>query len=123
MKSILLTLIVLSSLIVFADGKKEATQRVNPILIDVRTQAEWDDGYIETAIHMPLDKISDSIRDFIEDKEQVIFLYCRSGNRSGQAEIALQSIGYVNAKNIGGIKEVSTKLRLKIFKEQAAGIL
>ena len=66
---------------------------------------------------MPLDKISDSIRDFIEDKEQVIFLYCRSGNRSGQAEIALQSIGYVNAKNIGGIKEVSTKLRLKIFKE------
>lgn len=117
MKSILLTLIVLSSLIVFADGKKEATQRVNPILIDVRTQAEWDDGYIETAIHMPLDKISDSIRDFIEDKEQVIFLYCRSGNRSGQAEIALQSIGYVNAKNIGGIKEVSTKLRLKIFKE------
>ena len=117
MKSILLTLIVLSSLIVFADGKKEATQRVNPILIDVRTQAEWDDGYIETAIHMPLDKISDSIRDFIEDKEQVIFLYCRSGNRSGQAEIALQSIGYVNAKNIGGIKEASTSLLLKILKD------
>ena len=117
MKSILLTLMVFSGLIVFADDKNEASQSLNPILIDVRTQAEWDDGYIETAIHMPLDKISDSIRDFIEDKEQVIFLYCRSGNRSGQAEIALQSIGYVNAKNIGGIKEVSTKLRLKIFKE------
>jgi phage shock protein E len=117
MKSILLTLIVFSSLIVSADGKKEATQRVNPILIDVRTDAEWDDGYIETAIHIPLDKISNTIEDFIEDKDQVIYLYCRSGKRSGQAEIALKSIGYVNAKNVGGIKEASTNLRLKILKD------
>jgi len=117
MKSILLTLIVFSSLIVFADGKKEATQRANPILIDVRTQVEWDDGYIETAIHIPLDKISNTIEDVIEDKDQVIYLYCRSGNRSGQAEIALKTIGYVNAKNIGGIKEASTNLRLKILRD------
>jgi len=108
---------VFSGLIVFADGKKEATQIVNPILIDVRTDAEWDDGYIETAIHIPLDKISDTIEDFIEDKDHVIYLYCRSGKRSGQAEIALKSIGYVNAKNVGGIKEASTNLRLKILKD------
>ena len=114
MKSILLTLIVFSSLIVSADGKKEATQIVNPILIDVRTQAEWDDGYIETAIHIPLDKISNTIEGVIEDKDQVIYLYCKSGNRSGQAEIALQSIGYVNAKNIGGIKEVGANMQLEI---------
>ena len=103
--------------IVFADGKKEATQRVNPILIDVRTQAEWDDGHIETAIHIPLDKISNTIEGVIEDKDQVIYLYCRSGNRSGQAEVALKSIGYVNAKNIGGIKDASTNLRLKILRD------
>ena len=117
MKSILLTLIVFSSLIVIADGKKEATQRVNPILIDVRTQAEWDDGYIETAIHIPLDKISNTIEGVIEDKDQVIYLYCRSGNRSGQAEVALKSIGYVNAKNVGGIKEASTNLSLEIIRD------
>ena len=117
MKSILLTLMVFSGLIVFADGKKEATQIVNPILIDVRTDAEWDDGYIETAIHIPLDKISNTIEGIVEDKDQVIYLYCRSGNRSDQAEIALKSIGYVNAKNIGGIKEVSTNLRLKILRD------
>ena len=116
MKSILLTLIVFSSLIVFADGKKEATQRVNPILIDVRTQAEWNDGYIETAIHIPFDKISNMIEGVIKDKDQVIYLYCRSGNRSGQAEIALQSIGYVNAKNIGGIKEAGANMQLEIVK-------
>ena len=108
---------VFSGLIVFADDKNEASQRVNPILIDVRTQAEWDDGYIETAIHIPLDKISNTIEDVIEDKDQVIYLYCRSGNRSGQAEIALKTIGYVNAKNIGGIKGASTNLRLKILRD------
>ena len=117
MKSILLTLMVFSGLIVFADDKNEASQSFNPILIDVRTHAEWDDGHIETAIHIPLDKISNMIEGFIEDKDQVIYLYCRSGKRSGQAEIALKSIGYVNAKNVGGIKEASTNLRLKILKD------
>jgi len=108
---------VFSGLIVFADDKNEASQSFNPILIDVRTHAEWDDGHIETAIHIPLDKISNTIEGFIEDKDQVIYLYCRSGNRSGQAEMALKSIGYVNAKNVGGIKEASTNLRLKILKD------
>jgi len=108
---------VFSGLIVFADDKNEASQSFNPILIDVRTHAEWDDGHIETAIHIPLDKISNMIEGFIEDKDQVIYLYCRSGNRSGQAEMALKSIGYVNAKNVGGIKEASTNLRLKILKD------
>ena len=108
---------VFSGLIVFADDKNEASQSFNPILIDVRTQAEWDDGYIETAIHIPLDKISSTIESVIEDKDQVIYLYCRSGNRSGQAEVALKSIGYVNAKNIGGIKGASTNLRLKILRD------
>ena len=108
---------VFSGLIVFADDKNEASQGSNPILIDVRTHAEWDDGHIEKAIHIPLDKISNTIEGFIEDKDQVIYLYCRSGNRSGQAEMALKSIGYVNAKNVGGITEASTNLRLKILRD------
>ena len=117
MKSILLTLMVFSGLIVFADDKNEASQSSNPILIDVRTHAEWDDGHIETAIHIPLDKISNTIKDVINDEDQVIYLYCISGNRSGQAEIALKSIGYVNAKNVGGIKEASTNLSLEIIRD------
>ena len=117
MKSILLALMVFSGLIVFADDKNEVSQDFNPILIDVRTHAEWGDGYIESAIHIPLDKISNTIEGVIEDKDQVIYLYCRSGNRSGQAEIALKSIGYVNARNVGGIKEASTNLNLKILRD------
>ena len=50
------------------------------------------------------------------NKDHKIYLYCRSGNRSGKAEKALQGIGYINAKNIGGIKEASSTLQLKITK-------
>ena len=114
MKNILLTLMVCGSFGAFAEDKLEINYTHNPILIDVRTDAEWNDGYIETAIHIPLDRILQKIEHATENKEQTIYLYCRSGNRSGKAEKALQSIGYINAKNIGGIKEASSTLQLKI---------
>ena len=117
MRNILLTLMIFGSFEVFAKDKLEVTQTSNPILIDVRTDAEWNDGYIETAIHIPLDRILQKIELATENKEQIIYLYCRSGNRSDKAEKALQSIGYINAKNIGGIKEASSTLQLKITKE------
>ena len=117
MRNTLLTLMILVSFGVFAETKHQETQPSNPILIDVRTDAEWNDGYIETAIHIPLDKILEKIELVTKNKEQTIYLYCRSGNRSGKAEKALQSIGYINAKNIGGIIEASSTLQLKITQE------
>ena len=51
-------------------------------------------------------------------KDEKIYLYCRSGNRSGKAEQVLQSIGYINARNIGGINEASSKLQLKILQNR-----
>ena len=117
MKKILLTLMVFASFGAFAVDKLETTQASNPILIDVRTDAEWNDGYIETAIHIPLDKILQKIEFATDNKEQTIYLYCRSGKRSAKAEKVLQSIGYINAKNIGGIKQASSSLQLKITNE------
>jgi phage shock protein E len=117
MKKILLTLMVFGSFGVFAVDKLETTQASNPILIDVRTDAEWNDGYIETAIHIPLDKILQKIEFATESKDQAIYLYCRSGKRSAKAEKALQSIGYINAKNIGGMKQASSSLQLQITNE------
>ena len=84
-------------------------------VIDVRTEAEWNTVHLEGALHIEWQDILKVPSDIQKDQE--IFLYCRSGNRSGQAEIALKSIGYVNAKNIGGIKEASTNLLLKILKD------
>jgi phage shock protein E len=101
----------------FAEDKFEINKASNPILIDVRTDSEWNEGFIETAIHIPLDRILKEIKSLTADKEQMIYLYCRSGNRSGKAEQALQRLGYTNAKNIGGIKEASSSLQLKITNE------
>ena len=89
----------------------------NPIIVDVRTDGEWKDGFIESAIHIPLNQVAQKIESVVKNKEQTIYLYCRSGNRSGKAEKLLQNIGYINAKNIGGIKEASSTLQLKITQE------
>ena len=52
---------------VLAEPQHKVTQLSNPILVDVRTDAEWNDGYIETAIHIPLDKILEKIELAAED--------------------------------------------------------
>ena len=118
MKNILaLVLLVFGSFGAFAEDKLEITQASNPILVDVRTEGEWNDGYIETAIHIPLNELIEKIELIAKNKEQRIYLYCRSGNRSGKAEQALQNNGYINARNIGGINEASSKLQLKIIKK------
>ena len=101
---------------VLAEPQHEVTQLSNPILVDVRTDAEWNDGYIETAIHIPLDKILEKIELAAEDKEQTIYLYCRSGNRSGKAANILIKNGYLNAINAGSILEASQLLNTKIIK-------
>ena len=101
----------------FAEDKFEINKASNRVLIDVRTDSEWNEGFIETAIHIPLGRILEEIESLTADKEQMIYLYCRSGNRSGKAQKALQMLGYTNAKNIGGIKEASSSLQLKITNE------
>jgi rhodanese-related sulfurtransferase len=70
-------------------------------LIDVRTPAEYDSGYIPTATNIDYRDIADELTE--GDRSQPIVLYCRTGNRSGSAERALRSIGYTNIVNFGGI--------------------
>ena len=117
MKNILFTLMVLYSFEAFSGDQHEIFETLHPIIVDVRTDADWNNGYIETAIHIPLDMILQKIELVTENKDQNIYLYCRSGNRSGKAEKTLKGIGYINAKNIGGIKEASSTLQLKITKQ------
>ena len=114
MGKILLTLMLFGGFGALAEDQLQLNQASNPIIIDVRTDAEWNEGFIETAIHIPLDGILQNIELATKNKEQTIYLYCRSGKRSGKAEKALQGIGYINAKNIGGMREASSTLQLKI---------
>lgn len=82
-------------------------------VIDVRTEAEWNTGHLEGAFHIEWQDILELSSDFPKDEE--IYLYCRSGNRSGKATKILLDAGYINAKNAGSISEASKLLNTKII--------
>lgn len=73
------------------------------IILDVRTEAEYDSGHIPNAILLPVDEIEAGNLELISDKNQVILVYCRSGNRSSIASRALIEEGYTNVYDFGGI--------------------
>ena len=82
-------------------------------VIDVRTEAEWNTGHLEGAFNIEWQDILELSSDIPKDEE--IYLYCRSGNRSGKATKILLDAGYINAKNAGSISEASKLLNTKII--------
>lgn len=73
------------------------------IVIDVREPAEFAEGHVEGAQLLPLGNIRNGNLELIPDKDQLILIYCRSGNRSGQAAKILVDEGYTNVMDFGGI--------------------
>ena len=73
------------------------------VILDARTQAEYDEGHIPGAILIPHDTVAAAAEDALPDKDQLILVYCRSGNRSKQASQALVDLGYTNVVEFGGI--------------------
>lgn len=73
------------------------------IILDVRTEEEFDSGHIEGAILIPHYDINERAQAELPDKDMTILVYCRSGNRSKQASEVLASLGYTNVKEFGGI--------------------
>lgn len=85
-----------------AEEAKELMVDGNMVL-DVRTQGEYDSGHIENAVLLPVDDILDGKLSSLPDKEQVILVYCRSGRRSKSASKELVEQGYINVYDFGGI--------------------
>ena len=79
----------------------------NAVIIDVRTDDEVADGIIKNAIHLDIYKGQDFINEIEElDTDKNYYVYCRSGNRSGQACGIMNQLGFENAYNLeGGILE------------------
>ncbi len=73
------------------------------IILDVRTQDEFDETHIPGAILIPHDEIKEKAEDLLTDKDQLILVYCRSGRRSKLAAEDLVKLGYTNIKEFGGI--------------------
>lgn len=85
------------------EAKKIMDSETGYIIIDARTQEEFDEGHIENAILIPEYEISERAEKELPDKNQLILVYCRSGRRSKIAAQALVDLGYTNIKEFGGI--------------------
>ena len=73
------------------------------VILDVRTAEEYRDGHIPEAINLPVDEVTAQASSLLKDQDQLILVYCRSGNRSKRASQALTDLGYSNVKEFGGI--------------------
>ena len=73
------------------------------IILDVRTQEEYDESHIPGAIVISHDEIAEKAEEMLTDKDQLILVYCRSGRRSKLAAEVLVELGYTNIKEFGGI--------------------
>ena len=82
-------------------------------VVDVRTQDEWNSGHLEGALHIEWQDILQLSSDI--NKDEKIYLYCRSGNRSGKATKILEDAGFLNVINAGSIREASKLLGINII--------
>ncbi len=73
------------------------------IILDVRTESEFAQGYIYGAILIPDYEIATRIEEEIPDKNKLILVYCRSGRRSAIAAKEMIEMGYSNVLDFGGI--------------------
>ena len=73
------------------------------IILDVRRADEFTEGHIPGAINVANEDILNTEPAELPDKEQMIYVYCRSGNRSKQAAAKLAAMGYSNIIEFGGI--------------------
>ena len=86
-----------------AEAKALMDSESGYIIIDARTQEEYDQGHIPGAILIPYGEIADRAEKELPDKDQLILVYCRSGRRSKIAAEELVKLGYTNVKEFGGI--------------------
>lgn len=73
------------------------------IILDVRTQKEFARGHIPNAVNIPVEAIGDQPPAGLPDKNQLVMVYCRSGNRSKKAASKLAQMGYANVVEFGGL--------------------
>ena len=84
------------------EAKEMMEKDDNHIIVDVRRQDEFDEGHIPEAVCIPNESIGTEQPSELPDLNQIILVYCRSGNRSRQASEKLADIGYTNVYEFGG---------------------
>lgn len=118
MKYISIIVVLVVSIVIMnacIDDYKASYQRINGeqakqmidtydvIILDVRTSDEYNSGHIANAMLLPVNLIKDQAEENLPDKDTIILIYCRSGNRSRTAAYELINLGYTNVYDFGGI--------------------
>ena len=91
--------------ITMEDAAAMMEEEAGYIILDVRTKEEYASGHIPNAINIPNEVIGSEEIPELPDKDQLILVYCRSGNRSKQASKKLANLGYTNVVEFGGIMD------------------
>ena len=86
-----------------AEAKEIMDTQDGYVILDVRTQEEFDEAHIDGAILIPDYEIADKAESVLKDKDQLLLVYCRSGRRSKLAAEELVKLGYTDVKEFGGI--------------------
>lgn len=76
--------------------------RENAVVVDVRTDKEYEEGHINEALHIPLGLLSDRLGELQAHKEAPLIVACRSGSRSAQACSILKKQGFTQVNNLSG---------------------
>ena len=107
-------------------SQEEARERMDRddghIIVDVRQQDEYDAGHIPGAILIPNESIGTEPLKELPDLNQIILIYCRSGNRSKQAAEKLAAMGYTNVYEFGGISTWTGEIVTNEEEESEVGV-
>lgn len=75
------------------------------IILDVRSEIKYNKGHIEGAILIPEHEIAEKAESILQDKNQLILVYCDNGSKSKRAASTLADLGYINVMDFGGISD------------------
>ncbi|MCR4634580.1 MAG: rhodanese-like domain-containing protein [Erysipelotrichaceae bacterium] len=85
------------------EARKAMEEESGFVIVDVRTKEEYMEGHIKDAINIPNEEIAEKAESILNDKDQKIYVYCRSGRRSKEACKKLIDLGYQQIIDFGGI--------------------
>lgn len=91
--------------VISAEEAHEMMSSQQVVVLDVRTQEEYDEGHVRDAVLLPFDAIAEETAlAAIPSKDCVVLVYCRSGRRSAEAAARLSEMGYGRVYDFGGIQ-------------------
>jgi len=99
-----------------AHAPQEDSTASKAMVVDVRSVQEWKEGHLEGAILIPHDRIGQEIAAVAPDKKTRIYLYCRTGRRTGLAFDVLKKAGYEDLVNLETLEKASRELNLPVVK-------